>query len=379
MAKRCLSIMAREVFYMWRDRGLRIILLAVPVLSLLLFYGIYSAQVIKDIPAAVVDLDRSSASRNLIENFRHAEYLKIVAFLDSYEEAEDLIKSGKAVVAIVIPENYEKNVALNRQSRVLVAIDGSNMIYATNATSAALAVTRTISAQSGIKSLVARGISLEQAQDAYEEIQFREEPWFNPTLNYAYFLVLGLALNIWQQCCTLAACMNVIGETGFKSWYQIRASGISRFKLFFCKSTVHIITFLLMAMPVYFLAFIVFKLPLSSSFWTVLLFTLVFAVAIHSIGTLMSGFSRSAVDSSRFGMIVALPSFILSGYTWPLEAMPHYLQKIAKILPQTWFFQGINYLMFKTPDFAFLSHFFLPMSVTAVVCYGVAAIFISRS
>jgi ABC-2 type transport system permease protein len=371
--------MRREVFYLWRDRGLRYILFCGSILGLLLFYAVYSAQVLKDIPTAVVDLDNSAASRELVDKIGKAEYLKLVASVTSYDDLQELIKQGKAVVGVVIPENYGRNLALGRQVRVLAVIDGSNMIYATNASAALLTVTRTLSAQAGVSALVARGVQLQQAKDAYQAIDFSEEPWFNPALNYAYFLVLALALNIWQQCCTLAACLNVIGERGMKSWLQIKACGISKFRFFASKSIAQIFIFKAVVLPLYILGFGALKLPLNCSWAALLLFTLAFTIAVHSIGTLASSFARNTVDAARFGMIIALPSFVLSGYTWPLEAMPVYLQKVAWILPQTWFFQGINYFAFKNAGWNLMSHYILAMLAVAAVCYVAAAVFIARS
>ncbi|MGI6284287.1 ABC transporter permease [Neomoorella humiferrea] len=379
MLRQCLAIMRREVFYLWRDKGLRHILLFGSLLGLMLFYAVYSAQVLKDIPTAVVDLDNSAASRELVDKIGKAEYLKLVAPVTSYDDLQELIKQGKAVVGVVIPENYGRNLALGRQARVLAVIDGSNMIYATNASAALLTVTRTLSAQAGVNALVARGVQLLQAKEAYQAIDISEEAWFNPALNYAYFLVLALALNIWQQCCTLAACLNVIGERGMKSWLQVKASGISKLRFFASKSMAHIFIFMAVVLPMYILAFSVFKLPLNFSWPALLLFTLAFAVAVHSIGTLASSFARNAVDAARFGMIIALPSFVLSGYTWPLEAMPVYLQKVAWILPQTWFFQGLNFFAFKNAGWNLMSHYILAMLAVAALCYGAAAVFIARS
>ncbi|WP_027364713.1 ABC transporter permease [Desulfotruncus alcoholivorax] len=374
MFKQGLSVMYREITYMWRDRGLRNLLLIGPLLGLFLFYATYSAQAIKDIPTAIVCLDRSDTARQLVEDMKNAEYLKVIAYPPNFQDLEELIKNGRVVVGIVIPEDLGQKVALHRQATVLVAVDGSNMIYATNAASAVMTVTHTISARAGINALVSNGINFSQAQEAYQGINIREEPWFNPTLNYAYFLVLALTLNIWQQCCTLVASMNVIGETGRRSWYQIKASGISVFKLFFSKSIVQVTMFMLLVLPIYIISYIFLHIPMHCNFGLLLLFTLAFTLALHSIGTLASSLSHSAIDSIRLGMLIALPSFILSGYTWPMESMPHYLQQAVKILPQTWFFQGINYLTFKNPGPAFIGHYFLILSLTAVTCYGVAAI-----
>lgn len=375
MLKQSRAIIKRELSYMWRDTSLRNILLIGPLLGLLLFVGVYSYQRMGNISTAIVDLDQSSASQQVVTGLKNAQNLQIVAYPDSYDQLEELIKRGKVVVGVVIPENYGQNVALQRQTKVAMLIDGMNMAYATNATSAVLTVTRTLGAQAGVKTLIARGIQPTQAQEAYQSIEFREEAWFNPTLNYAYFLVLAFALNMWQQCCMLASCMNIIGENGLRSWLQIKASGMSTFKLFFSKSLVHIGIFMLMVLPVYFFAFKVFKLPLASGWPMLLLFTFVFAITLHSLGTLMSSISGNAVNASRFGMIIALPSFVISGYTWPLEAMPQWFQPLAWILPQTWFFQGISYLTFKNPGWEFISHYLLILGLMAVLFYSASAVF----
>ncbi|WP_003540413.1 ABC transporter permease [Desulfotomaculum nigrificans] len=372
------SLMLRELTYLWRDRGLRRILLLGSLVGLVLFYATYSAQVLRDIPTAVVDLDRSAASRELVQKLGQAENLKLVAFPGSYQEAQELLKRGQVIVAVVIPEHYGKNAALGRQTNVYMAIDGSNEIYATNATTAALTVAGTISANAGVKALLSRGFDPQQARDAYLGVDIREEPWFNPTLNYAYFLVLALILNVWQQCCTLAAATNIIGETGRPSWLQFKLAGTSKWTLFVSKSVVHICVFMLMILPIYFICFGLLDIPLNCNWAVFLLFTLLFAVALHSVGTLASSFARNAVDSTRFGMIIALPSFIISGYTWPLEAMPASIQHAAKLLPQTWFFQGLNYFTFKNPGWPFMRQYFLALGIIALICYSAAALITSR-
>jgi len=362
--------MRRELGYMWRDRGLRNILLFGPLIGILLFAGIYAVQTITSIPTAIVDLDRSASSRELAEKMKNAPNLKVAGYPQTYGKLEDLIQRGKIVVGVVIPENFGRDVTLHRHTRVLLIIDASNTVFATNASTAVLGVTRTLSAEIGVNTLLAQGTDPLKAKDMYVSVDLKEEGWFNPTLNYAYFLVLALALNIWQQCCSIASSINIIGETGVKSWLQIKAAGFSKLRLFISKSAVHITTFMAMAVLIYAIAFGIFKIPLACKLSILLLFTLVFAVALHSIGTLMSSIANNAVDSTRFSMMVALPSFVLSGYTWPIEAMPGFLQPVVWIFPQTWFFQGFNYLSFKNPGWEFMASYFWALLVIALICYG---------
>lgn len=370
------AIFMRELHRLWRDKDLRLILFIAPMIGLLVFYATYSAQAIKEIPTAVVDLDRSKDSRKVMADIKKAEELQVVTSLDNVPEMEALIKKGKVMVGIVVPENFGRDISLGRSSRVLVVVDGSNIIYANNASTALLTITRTMGAQLGIKQLLAKGVHYSQAQQAYNPVAFRDEPWFNPASNYAFFLVLALALNIWQQCCTIAASTSVIGEKELPSWKQVKASGISSLLFFGSKSVARITLFILTMLPVYFIGFGVLRQIPASSYLDLFLFSCLFAVAIDGMGTMMSGLAHNSVDGTRFGMIIALPSFVISGYTWPLEAMPGWLQHLAWLLPQTWFFQGFNFLVFKDPGWAVMGKYFAALAVIAAVCYGVAGILI---
>ena len=212
MLNQSLSIVKRELLRIWHDKTLRNILLVGPLLGLLIFVGVYSFQRLDNITTAIVDLDNSSASLQLIDQLENTGDLKITGYPESFDELKELIRKGEVIVGVVIPEDYGKKVALRRQTQVAVIVDGTNMAYATNASTAILTVTRTLGAEAGIKTLIARGIEPHRALEAFQSVESREQAWFNPTLNYAYFLVLGFALNIWQQISTLVFCMNIVGE-----------------------------------------------------------------------------------------------------------------------------------------------------------------------
>lgn len=374
MLKQVYMILIREFNYLWRDKGLRNIILFAPLIGVAIFGFTYTAQTINAIPTAILDLDYTNHSRELVAKFAETEQLRIAAEPNSYEELEKILEKGEVVVGIVIPENYGQDISLNRQTRVLTVIDGTNMIFATNANVAVTTINKTISAEAGIKTLMANNMSMREAKEAYMGAELREEGWYNPTMNYAYFLVLALILNIWQQVCTLVASINIIGETGVPSWIQFQTSGFSKLRLFVVKSIAHITIFMLLVMPLYWLAFKAIKLPLHCSFGELLLFTFVFAIAVHSVGTMMSSIATNAVDSARFGMMVALPSFVLSGYTWPIESMPAIIQPVVKALPQTWFFQGFNSLTFKDASWSFMSQYYINLLLITIVCYAIATL-----
>lgn len=368
------AVFRRELMRMWRDRDLRNVLLLGPLIALIIFYATYSVQAINEIPAAVVDLDRSSESGEIIRNIDRTEELDITAFPESSAAMEELLYKGEAVVGIVIPEDFGKNVGLGQRSRLFIAVDGSNIIYANNASSAILTVSRTMGAEIGVKKLLAKGVNYSEAQHALFSISAKDEPWFNPALNYAFFLVVALGINIWQQCCTIAASSGIAGERDVASWYQLKASGTSLITYFSWKAAARVIVFSVLAFLLYLLGFGLLQQTPVCGLPVLMLFTLCFAFAIDALGSLFSSVANNALDATRFGMVIALSSFVLCGYTWPLEAMPDWLQKIAWVLPQTWFFQGFNLLVFKTPDWQIISRYFAALLAIAAVCYSVSAL-----
>ncbi len=364
----------REFTYIWRDRGLRVVLLVMPLLSLLLFGLTYRTQVLTDIPTAIADLDHSVQSRALASDIKQAENLDVVAYYNSYEEIKRAIEKGEVVVGVVIPEKFGQQQELRRPTRVAMIIDGSNMVYAINSSVAVLQVVRTIEVKSGVKVLLAQGEHMEDAKNALMAINFVDEPWFNPTINYAFFLVLGLVLNIWQQCCTLLSAMTIIGETGTRSWVHLKSSSRSLFIIFLAKILAHLVIFMATVAVLYGLCFEVLHLPLRCDFGKLMLFTMGFAVAMHSLGTLVSSFSRTAADASRIVMAIAVPAFVLSGFTWPLEAMPQILAQVVKWLPQTGFFQGVIFLTMKDASWAYMSQYYFQFLLFALVAYALTAV-----
>ena len=364
----------REFTYIWRDRGLRVVLLVMPLLSLLLFGLTYRTQVLTDIPTAIADLDHSVQSRALASDIKQAENLDVVAYYNSYEEIKRAIEKGEVVVGVVIPEKFGQQQELRRPTRVAMIIDGSNMVYAINSSVAVLQVVRTIEVKSGVKVLLAQGEHMEDAKNALMAINFVDEPWFNPTINYAFFLVLGLVLNIWQQCCTLLSAMTIIGETGTRSWVHLKSSSRSLFIIFLAKILAHLVIFMATVAVLYGLCFEVLHLPLRCDFGKLMLFTMGFAVAMHSLGTLVSSFSRTAADASRIVMAIAVPAFVLSGFSWPLEAMPQILAQVVKWLPQTGFFQGVIFLSMKDASWAYMSQYYFQFLLFALVAYALTAV-----
>jgi len=412
-------LLKRELFLIWHDRGIRIILFVIPFLTLLLFWGIYQPGTLFHIPAAIVDLDQSANSRMVISEFESSENLDIKAYYQTFEELKEAIENGEVITGVVIPKDFGKNLELRRSTRMLMVIDGTNMAYATNASTTMMEIAETLKATTGVKTLLAyrpttdddlyssvgnltdgedvtlsdttdssssststgsleldmnlydAGYTMAEALQVYMPITFQDEGWFNPTLNYSYFVLLGVFFNIWQQCSTLLFCMNILGETGTPSWLQIKTSGFSKIKLFAGKSVLQILLVMLVAAVILFISFVLCKLPTSVSIFVWLGFLLCFTLALHGLGTMMSSVTANSLDATRLGMVVALPSFLISGFSWPLEEMPLLLQKIAWCIPQTWFFQGINYLSFKNPPAGFIGHYCLVLLLMALLFYAV--------
>lgn len=382
------KIILREWQYLWYDRALRRIMLLIPLAAVAIFSLTYYNDSILSIPVAVVDLDRSDTSQAIIQELANHENLDIVAQNDDYWAMEKMLADGEIVGGIVIPENLAQDIARRSSPTIYMALDGTNMAYSTNTTAALLEVIGVISARTGVSMILAQqspqpligpavpqpSLTAAEALSLYMPVNFVDESWFNPALSYRAFLLLVLLINVWQQCCTLLGCTNIIGETGMRSWLQVKSSGFSLCKLFFSKSVAQLIVMFASVVPIYLCAFVVLKLPLNVSLAFLLLFTFVFLLALHALATFMSSIAQDTVDASRFGMLIALPSFLLCGYTWPLEVMPDIVVRIAKLLPQTWFFQGLNYAQFKAASPDLWQHYFLVLLYMAVLFYLLAGV-----
>ncbi|MGG4452785.1 ABC transporter permease [Brevibacillus porteri] len=331
---------------LFANKTIRNILFLVPLIYLTMFGFLYSEKKVMEIPTVMVDADQTELSRELYRAFEVDHTFRITSIVGTEEEAMKLVDKGEANIALIIPAGLEKDVKAGREAEVLTVIDGSNIMISNTAVRAANTAIKSVSAGTTLKKMEAIGGWGEKGKNMFTGIDYRYRVLYNPTFSYLSFMVFGLAGTVLQQVLFLGIVLSVAQQKEEGTWKDT----LSRHS-FFAITASKLLPYFLAGTLNMFLAFTLmlkgFNIPYYGSTFDLMLLATMFNLAVLAIGYAISFVSSSQLQATQIGMMIAVPSFMLSGYTWPLMSMPTGIVAIAKSLPLTYFLNGVREILTK--------------------------------
>jgi ABC-2 type transport system permease protein len=176
-----------------------------------------------------------------------------------------------------------------------------------------------------------------RALDTALPLSLRLRVWYNPTFNYTNFLLLGLVATALQQIALLYVAVAVSREKETGTLGELKRAGISAPAVVLGKVIPYLAVNLATLNGVLLMVFTLFQIPFRGSLPLLGLLELLFFAGIHALGIFLSVVCRSELEATQLAMLVAVPSFLFSGYTWPVEAMPPVARTVSAVLPLTYF------------------------------------------
>ncbi len=346
----------------WRaifgNRTVIAVMLLVPFLYFSLFGFLYQEKKITDVPTAVVDSDQTELSRELIRAFDIDQSFAITNIVRAETEAMKLIDEGSAQVALLIPDGLTEQLKAGQQAEVLTVIDGSNMMISNTVVRAASTIVKTVSAGVTLKKLEAKGAWGETGESMFTGIDYRYRVLYNPTFSYLSFMVYGLGGTVLQQTLFLGVALAITREKEQGTWNHT-LTHYSFWQLVTGKIGPYFILSTFTLVCTYALLFKGFQVPYYGNLLHFLLVGTAFNIAVITIGLAISCYAKDQLQATQAAMIIAVPSFMLSGYTWPLSAMPAAVAAIGKSLPLTYFLHGSREVLTKGHGLSSLQHDFI--------------------
>ncbi len=326
------------------NRVLVLIFFGAPLLYGLVFILVYKKGKITDMPVVVIDGDRSALSTKFIDAINDNENLEVakVQFDDNNIARE--MPSKEYIAVISIPENFSSYIQQRRYPEIMVDINTVNLVTANFASRAIQTVLGTLSAGIEIESLKKAGMDAPTAAMRFEPFKVNYVRFYNPAGNYLDLMMPGILGTIMQQVLLLA--MGLVFARDFEDGYFKKLVRISKF------SSYHLLLKLTPFIPLTAIVWLVtgsffpaFHINMQVFTWPVAALVTLFSLACMFVGMLFSLAFTNQLRATEFLMVLATPSFLLSGYTWPLESMPPYIADFAQTLPLTHFLQGFRRLV----------------------------------
>jgi ABC-2 type transport system permease protein len=329
MKQRLLSLIRKEFIQIVRDPRTLILTLIYPVVMLFLL-GYAITNDVRNIPLAVLDRDNTSQSRTLLNAYRSSDYFRLDYFISSEDEMNYLIESNQARAAIIIPPGYGKEIVAGRIGTVAFIIDGSDPNVAGTALTAALMVGQS----QATKLMSSRTMKPVQTQ---LPIDVRTQVWYNPGMITAYYMIPALIGLILQFLTTFLTATSIVRERERGTIEQLIVTPIRSWELVAGKLTPYILIAFCNLLEILVVGVLLFNVPINGSLALLLILSSLFLVTTLGIGLLISTTANTQQEAMMTTMFTLLPSIFLSGFMFPLAAMPAFLQVVSYAIPLRYF------------------------------------------
>lgn len=337
-----------DLFYVWkqefrttfRDQGVLIFFVLVPIVYPLIYAFIYTNETIREVPAVVVDNSRSSLSRKYLRMVNASPEVDIVTYCSDMEEAKRTLKGRKAYGIIYIPEHFSDDIARGKQTQVSLYCDMSGLLYYKSLLNTNTNVSLEMNAD--IKMERAGNTTNRQDEITVSPIEYEDVTLFNPTNGFAAFLIPAVLILIIQQTLLLGIGLSagtVRENNRFKDLVPINRHYNGTLRIVMGKGLSYFMVYALVAVYILCVVPRLFSLNQIAIPGVLTLFTLPYLVACIFFAMTASIAIRNRETCMLLFVFTSVPLLFLSGISWPGAAMPAFWKYFSYIFPSTF---GIN-------------------------------------
>lgn len=334
---RVLHLMRKELLELRQDPRLFGIVIMAPIIQLTVL-GYAATTDVKDIPLVIVDADRSTASRALVHRFEASENFTIVAMPGSTSEIDRYLDGGDAWMALSIPAGYGRQVGSGAGSALQIIADGTDA----NSTGVAMGYAHTLIA--GYVQDLARGSGAPPGGLVQADIQV----WFNPRLESRDFMIPGIVALLLLVITTNLSAMAIVREKEIGTLEQLNVTPLARWELITGKLLPYALVGIIDVVLVLIVAIWWFEVPFRGSLPLLFAMCLNYLLATLGLGLFVSTISRTQQQAMLTTIFFFLtPMLYLSGFIFPIENMPAWIQPITYLIPLRYFLEILRGIFLK--------------------------------
>jgi len=358
------AILYKEFLVVLRDPLTLFFMLFPPIVEMIAF-GYALDTDVKHMATMVLDEDRTTESRQLIQQFVNTQTFRVVGEVQSVTELAEAIRKGKAYVGIQIPPDFTRNLRAGRTAKLQVLIDGSNSSIASSSLNTALNV--------GFRNAVMQLAARTGVRDL--PIDVRPQILYNPEMRSPNFFVPGVIGVVLQIATTFATAMSLVRERERGTLEQLMVSPLSRWGLMLGKLTPYLCIGMLMASGLFAVMRYLFNVPIAGDVGGLMLGTFLYVFALLSLGLLISTRAQNQIQALQMTMIFILPSVFFSGFIFPRETMPWIFYAIGAALPATYYIELERAIVLRGAD---LQDFWFNVVILGVMGLGLFGLCAAR-
>src|SRR5215472_8195169 len=329
MLTRLRQMLIKELIQLFRDPRMRFGLI-VPTILQVVIYGYAATFELHHVRMAVLDLDHSYESRELLSRFESNGHFELAATLSNRRQISDLIDRGKVTLAIQILPGFAELVRKGETAPVQVILDG------TDSNTALIALGYINEIANGYAQDYAKANLLRQAPSIavhLPSVELARRPWYNPNLESQWFFVPGTIGSILLTSCLTLAAFAIVREREVGTLEQVMVTPISRVEFILGKT----IPFFLIAVTQMILIMLVgrlwFQVPFRGNYVVFAIGTMVFLLSVLGAALLISTIAETQQQAMIVAFFFITPAITLSGFSFPISSMPAALQWLTLLDP----------------------------------------------
>jgi len=360
--RRTFAIIRKEVIQIMRDPLSLLVIFAMPIVQLVIYgYGVNLD--IRHIPLCVYDRDSTQTSQDLLKQFQATDYFKIVHVADNYDDVIRQIDKGNCTVAVVVPRQFSETLHSSGQAQVQALLDASDSNTASIGMGYAQSIVQAYS----------RGVQVDWQQrhglpPMAPNITFQPRTWYNEDLESMANIVPGVIAMVMAVVGAFLTSLTIAREWERGTMEQLISTPVRKLEIQTGKLIPYFIIGMMDTAVCSGAAIWWFDVPFRGS-WTLLFAcSALFLIVVLSLGYLFSVTSKSQLGASQLALLATLlPTFLLSGFIFPIDQMPVVVQWITRILPARYYVSILRNVFLKGTPVRLLTADLAALAIIATV------------
>lgn len=325
----CFVIWSKELKNIYKDLGVIIFFVIVPLVYPLLYGFIYNPETVREVPLVVVDESHSSLAREFVRKIDATPDVRVYSYVPNMEQAKEIVDKKEAYGILQIPSEFSHNIFRGEQSNVALYVDMSGLLFYKSI----LLATTEASFNMG---------QVINVNTIDRPIRYESVALYNTQNGFASFLVPGILMLVIQQTLLLGISM-LTATTRERNQGHLVPLGVTHegpLRIVFGKSLAYILVYIFISIWALAIVPNLFDLIQIAKYGTVLLFALPYLLACIFFSMTVATFVRGRETPMMIFVFTSLPLLFLSGLSWPASAIPEFWKYFSYLFPSTFGIQG---------------------------------------
>ncbi len=320
-------ILKKEFVQAFRDKKMRIVIFAAPLIQLFIF-GYAVNTDIKNLRTVIYDRSQTSISRSFADAFIASRYFSLVKYVYAPEDAQAMIDAGKAQVALFIPEDFSSSMRRQKPADVQIIIEGTDSIVAQNATAYTYLI---------LQQFTERRLGTSGTRTARPRIEQKIRIWFNPDLKSRNFFIPGIIALLLTLVSLVLTSFSIVKEWEIGTMEQLVVTPLRPTELILGKTIPFFLLGLINLGIIFTVGTLWFGVPFKGSIVFLCIAAMLYLLNALGIGIFISSISRTQQQAIMSVLFFIMPSVLLSGFVFPIYNIPWAVRWISYINPMTYF------------------------------------------